>query len=106
MLRAPSGGQDLYGEGLPRKDGGYQAPSTRPALAVEVLPCGRALETKDHVGKRVMAKCAQAQALKAEVNAAGEKRNDWTTKGGARVKLFREFDRKCTAFREHVGPGA
>ncbi len=47
--------------------------------------------------------CPTGAELKAETKAAGERSFDRTIKGGAKVKLVREFDRRRTIYREHIG---
>ena len=65
------------------------------------LPCGC------ERGKRGMAVlCEAGAALKAETKAAGNTSNDPKIKGGAKVKLCREFDRKRAIFHAHIGLGA
>ena len=74
-------------------------------LELATLQCGCRTLTEAHGGKRVMAKCPEAEALKAEAKRAGDEANDPKVKGGAKVALVREFDRQRTAYREHVGLG-
>ena len=74
------------------------APSTRTAPVVETLVCGC------ERGRRGMAAlCEEGAALKAETKAAGERTHERTIKGGAKVALCREFDRRRTIYREHIG---
>ena len=79
------------------------AAKTLPAVQ---LDCGCVTEIESHGGKRVVGKCAEAEALFAETKRAGNATHDPKIKGGAKVKLCREFDRRRTAYREHVGLGA
>ena len=74
-------------------------------LELATLRCGCRTLTEAHGGNRVMARCPEAEALKAETKRAGDKANDPKVRGGAKVALVREFARKRTAYREHVGLG-
>ena len=78
----------------------------RTETIVETLPCGCVVETERHGGKGVVGKCAEAEALFRETKLAGKRSLDPKIKGGAKVKLCREFDRRRAMFREHVGLGA
>ena len=82
------------------------APSTRTAPAIEMLPCGCELKVESDGGKRVVGKCEEGAELFRETKRAGSATHDPKIKGGAKVKLCREFDRRRTAYREHVGLGA
>lgn len=74
--------------------------ATKTEPVVEVLECGCAR------GRRGMATlCETGAALRAETKAAFRASEDRTIKGGAKVALCREFDRRRTAFREHIGMG-
>ena len=77
------------------------APTTKSAPVVEVLACGC---VRDRRGMAVL--CETGAALKAETKAAGERSFDRTIKGGAKVELVREFDRRRAMFHEHIGLGA
>ena len=74
-------------------------------LELASLRCGCRTLTEAHGGKRVMARCPEAEDLKAETKRAGDAANDPKIRGGAKVKLVREFDRKRAEYREHVGLG-
>jgi hypothetical protein len=79
--------------------------ATRTTPAVEVLECGCAVEIKSG-SRRVAEKCVEAQLLFLTTKRAGERSNDPKIKGGAKVALCREFDRRRAMFREHIGLGA
>ena len=69
--------------------------------AVGEMTCGC---VRDLRGMAVL--CGTAAGLKAEAKAAFRASNDRSVKGGARTELCREFDRRRTAYREHIGLGA
>lgn len=74
------------------------APSTKTAPAVGALPCGC------ERGRHDMAVlCGTGAELKARTKEAGERTFDPKVKGGAKVRLVREFDRRRTEFRAHIG---
>jgi hypothetical protein len=75
-------------------------------VPVVTLDCGCSVEIESHGGKRVVGKCTEAEALFAETKAAGERTHDRTIRGGAKTELVREFDRRRTLYREHIGLGA
>ena len=75
---------------------------TAPATPVECLDCGCSLEIDSHGGKRVVGKCAEAAELFAETKRAGTESLDPKIKGGAKVKLCREFARRRDAYHGHV----
>ena len=77
------------------------ASTTKSAPVVESLSCGC---VRDRRGMAVL--CEEGAALKAETKAAGERSFDRTIKGGAKVSLVREFDRRRAMFHEHIGLGA
>ena len=70
------------------------------------MDCGCTLETQSHGGKRVVGKCAEAEALFRETKRAGKESLDPTIKGGAKVELCREFARRRDLFHGHVFGGA
>ena len=71
-----------------------------PAPALGAMACGC---VRDRHGMAVL--CETGAALKAETKAAGERSFDRTIKGGAKVKLVREFDLRRDAYHAHVGLG-
>ena len=50
--------------------------------------------------------CETGAELKARTKEAGKRMLDKSVKGGAKVKLCREFDRRRTEFRAHIGQPA
>ena len=74
-------------------------------LELATLRCGCRVLTEAHGGKRVVGKCAEAAELFRGTKRAGDAANDPKVRGGAKVALVREFDRRRTEFREHVGLG-
>ena len=71
---------------------------TKAATVAETLPCGC-----ERASYGMATLCSTGAALKAETKAAGERSFDRTIKGGAKVALVREFDRRRTMFHEHIG---
>ena len=70
------------------------------APVVGAMECGC---IRDRYGMTTL--CETGAALKAETKEAFRASDDLTIKGGAKVKLCREFAEKRAAYREHIGVG-